>query len=155
MSIPAPLFLVVAAAVGIGNIWTNGPGLWRDYQIRNMTFVPAPDLIVQKAKCTTIWFVHTSCDIAYTASAAPGQPRPAVQSLSYAFLGPLPQNNYRLMRLGDRRDVVVADVGITYLTNRIAGLCVFTAIMAFAVFISLHRMGARHQEAAAPASRPA
>jgi hypothetical protein len=145
MRIGALLTIVIALVFGIGNIWVNGPSLWRDYQIRAMAFMPAPDLNVRKAHCTTYWFVLTDCGIEYT---APG--RPQVQSLSYGFLGPLPEKKYRLMRLADRPDVVVADIGINYLTNRLVGLCVFTVLMGFAVFGSWRRMGAREQQAAAP-----
>lgn len=127
--------------------------VWRDLQIRNKTFVPAPDLIVQKAECTTHWFVYTSCDIDYTTSAALEQPQPAVQNLSYAFLGWPPEKQFRLMRLPDRRDVVVADVGINHLIRRIAGLFVFTALMGLAAFVFWRLIGAREQEADAPASR--
>jgi len=148
----ALLLFILVVVVGIANIWTTGPVLWRDLQIRNKAFVPAPDLIVQRAKCTTHWFVYTSCDIDYTTSAAPG-PQPAVQNLSYAFLGWLPEKQFRLMRLPDRRDVVVADVGINHLIRRIAGLFVFTALMGLAAFVFWRLIGAREREADAPASR--
>ena len=51
-------------------LYLEAPGLMRDVQLRNATLVPARDLKVEEAKCTTHWWLVSNCSIKYVAPQA-------------------------------------------------------------------------------------
>lgn len=134
MAFSPSVLLALAVAVGVGGVCLNGPSLLRDYQMRNTPLIPALELRVQKAECATHWSVYTQCDIAY---AAPGR---RSHSLSYSFLGRLPRTDFILMRPVHDRELVVADIGLAHILNRIAGLGAFVSVAMLAAWLAWRRL---------------
>jgi hypothetical protein len=136
MSLPPSVLLAIAILVGAGGVYFNGPGLLRDYQLRNAALEPATEMKVLKAECRTYYWVYTSCGIDYAAPNAP-----AAQSLSYGFLGPAPRRDFNLMRPAHDRTLVVADIGLSYFSQRIAGFAAMLLAMALVAGLAWRRMG--------------
>ena len=136
---PAVMFLIAAAGFIAG--WSYyGADLLRDFDRRNHAFVPAIDLTIHSAKCTNYWLVITGCSIDYQPSAAGER-----QSLSYMFLGPTPEKRFQLLRSAEDRGIVVADVGLTHLWNRILCLVIFSAGLVLVAFAGVRLMAAARE----------
>jgi len=133
---PALMFLI--AAIGFIAGWSYyGADLLRDFDRRNHAFVPAIDLTINSAKCTNYWFVITGCSVEYQPSSAGEK-----QSFYYMFLGPTPQKRLQLLRSAEDRSIVVTDVGLAHLWNRILCLVVFSAGLVLAAFAGVRLMAA-------------
>jgi hypothetical protein len=123
---------LISVVSAIGLIYFEGAGIARDIPLRNETFVPA-QASISAAKCTTHWFVYTRCEVSYRTQQTAGQ----TSSLSYSFLGPVPEERFRLIHPINDRQTIVADVGINHLGNRIAllvvGFCAFGCLGFFSL----------------------
>lgn len=117
--------LAVAAFVGMLAfvIVHFTPGVIQDYRIRH-SVVPAADLQVEKAKCTTHWFVATTCSVSYRPRGA--QAGTATQSVSSFMIGRAGADRVMLMR-SPPDGAVTTDVNIADLTKRTMALVVFLA----------------------------
>jgi hypothetical protein len=131
---PAFAFLI-SVATAIGLIYFEGAGIARDIPLRNETFVPAQANITG-AKCKTHWFVYTRCEVSYRTPQTQAQE----SSLSYSFLGPAPEDRFRLIHPINDRQTIVADIGINHLGNRIALLAVGLAAFGGLGFFSLRQI---------------
>jgi hypothetical protein len=135
MSLPPSVVLAIAVVTGGLGVYFNGPGLVQDFQLRNAPLVPAVEMKVLKAECKTYYWLYTSCGIDYAA------PNAAAQSLSYSFLGPLPKKEFNLMRAANDRNLVVADIGLAYISHRIAGFAAMLLGIALLAGTAWRRMG--------------
>jgi hypothetical protein len=117
--------LAVAAFVGIiGFVVAHfAPGVLQDYRIRN-SVVPALDLQIEKAKCTTHWFIATTCSVSYRPRGA--QPGAPTQSVGSFMIGRAGADRVMLMR-SPRDGAVTTDVNIADLTKRTMALALFLA----------------------------
>ena len=61
------------------------PGLMRDFALRNARLVPASDLKVEEASCTSHWWIVSNCSIRYTAPQAQAKQF----SISFSVFGTL------------------------------------------------------------------
>jgi hypothetical protein len=133
-----PVMMFLIAGVGIIAGWSfYGADLLRDFDRRNHAFVPAIDLTIRSAECTNYWFLITGCSVEYQPSSAGEK-----QSLSYMFLGPTPEKRFQLLRSAEDRGIVVADVGLAHLWNRILCLAVFSAGLVLVAFAGVRLMAA-------------
>jgi hypothetical protein len=123
----------VAAVIGLGTLYIEGPGLMRDVKLRNAALVPASDLRVEQAKCTSYYHLLSNCLIRYS-----GPQLREKQAIHFSVLGTLGGQHFRLMRSADRR-TVTTDIGIAKLTNRIAAAIFFVGLMGFVCFFSCRK----------------
>jgi hypothetical protein len=56
------------------------------------------------------------------------------------FLGPTPEKRVQLLRSAQDRGIVIADVGLAHLWNRILGLAVFSAGLMLVAFAGVRIM---------------
>lgn len=131
---PVIIFLV-CVGVGIGLIYFEGAGIAHDFPLRNETFVPA-QASISAAKCKTHWFAYTRCEVSYHTPQTAGQ----TSSLSYSFLGPAPEERVRLIHPINDRQVIVTDVGINHIGNRIAFVVIALTMVAGIGFFSLRQI---------------
>ena len=129
-----PLMMLLAAcAFGFVTLYIEGPGLVRDLALRNAKLVPAPDLKVEEARCTSHWWILSNCSIKYSAPQAP-----AKYSINFSVFGTLGGEHFQLMRAPDNR--VTTDIGMTKLVNRLAQTTVATFIFAVIGFFAFRRV---------------
>jgi hypothetical protein len=107
------VMLILMCVFAIATLYVEGPGLRRDFELRNASLVPAPDLKVEQARCTLHWWIMSNCSISYSAPPA----REKKYSLSFSVFGSLGGERFRLMRAPDNR--VTTDIALAKLTNRI------------------------------------
>jgi hypothetical protein len=125
------MFGVFVGAVSlIWMVFFVGPDLWRDYQLRNARLVPANDVSIEKAECTTIWFIFSNCSVTYSSN----KQRVEKSSLRYALLGPAPEGRVQLMRLPSDQNVIATDIGMSHLTNRIIFFVVYVASLNVGIY---------------------
>jgi hypothetical protein len=128
-----PLMMLLAACVfGVVTLYIEGPGLMRDFALRNARLVPAPDLKVEEARCTSHWWILSNCSIKYSASQAP-----AKYSINFSVFGTLGGERFQLMRAPDNR--VTTDIGMAKLVNRFTSTMVVTCIFAVMGFFAFRR----------------
>jgi len=61
MSFRPLLTLALVALLAVGLIHFEGPGLMRDFQLRNTALMPAYDLKIEEARCRSHWWVISNC----------------------------------------------------------------------------------------------
>ena len=131
--IRSAVLLLCAVVAAVGLIYFEGPGLARDIALRNETLVPA-QASVTGASCKTHWWIYSRCEVSYRVQQAQ-QPK-----LHYSFLGRVPEKAFRLVRPASNPQLVMADIGMSHLGNRISlfvlGLVAFAAVG----FLSLRRI---------------
>jgi hypothetical protein len=128
------LLFLCAAVGGVGLIYFDGPGLARDITLRNDALTPAAQAAVTSAKCTTHWWVYSQCQVGYRVGQAQ-QP-----TLHYSFMGSAPRERFLLVRPASNPQVVIADVGLAHLGNRISVFVVGLILLAGVGFFSLRRI---------------
>jgi hypothetical protein len=133
MSIRALLVCIAALFFAAVTVYVEGPGLMRDFGLRNAALVPAPDLRVEEARCTSHWWVLSNCTISYRAPQA--QQR---YSLSFSVLGTIGGERFQLMRSPDNR-TVTTDIAVAKLTNRVTAMVVLLALFSMIGFFAFRR----------------
>jgi hypothetical protein len=129
-----PLLMLMAACLfGFATLYIEGPGLMRDFALRNARLVPAHDLKVEEARCTSHWWIVSNCSIKYSAPQAP-----AKYSIYFSVFGTLGGERFQLMRAPDNR--VTTDIGMTKLVNRFTSTAVLTCIFAVMGFFAFRRV---------------
>jgi hypothetical protein len=126
------MMLLAACVFGVVTLYIEGPGLMRDFALRNARLVPAPDLKVEEARCTSHWWILSNCSIKYSASQAP-----AKYSINFSVFGTLGGERFQLMRAPDNR--VTTDIGMAKLVNRFTSTMVVTCIFAVMGFFAFRR----------------
>jgi hypothetical protein len=114
-------------------LYLEAPGLMRDVQLRNATLVPARDLKVEEAKCTTHWWLVSNCSIKYVAPQARTR-----ESINFSVFGTLGGERFQLMRTPDNR-AVTTDIGIAKLTNRITMAIVLLIAITGTFYVSFRK----------------
>ena len=114
----------------------HGPELLRDFGLRNQPFVAATDLKIEQAKCTIMWYLASHCTVDYSSPTGPKQ------SLSYFFLGPTPEKRVQLLRSSQDRNLIVGDVGLSHLWNRVLCMIAFSAGMVLVAFVGMRNIAA-------------
>ena len=144
--------LAVAAIVGIlGFVIAHfAPGVLQDYRIRH-SVVPALDLKIEKAKCTTHWFVATTCSVSYRPRGA--QAIAPTQSVGSLMIGRAGADRVMLMR-SPRDGAVTTDVNIADLTKRTTALLIFLAGLIGLVGVSAARAFGGTPAVLMPRGRP-
>jgi hypothetical protein len=130
------LTLVLACLFAIVTLHVEGPGLMRDFELRNASLVPARDLKVEEAKCRSHWWIVSNCSISYSAPQAPEKK----YSLSFSVFGTLGGERFQLMRAPDNR--VTTDIGMAKLVNRVTALTVVMCLFAASSFVAFRRAAA-------------
>ena len=125
------LVLVVVFAFAMAKV--EGPGLLRDFQLRNTALAPAHDLKVEEARCRSHWWIVSSCTVSYS---APQQTQR--YSISFSVFGTLGGERVQLLRAADNR-TVTTDIGLAKLTNRITTAIFFVLIFATIGFFAARR----------------
>ena len=125
--------LILVSLFAIATLYVEGPGLMRDFELRNANLVPAHDLKVEEAKCTSHWWIVSNCSISYSAP----QAREKKYSLSFSVFGTLGGERFRLMRAPDNR--VTTDIAMAKLVNRVTATTVITCIFAAMGFFAFRR----------------
>jgi hypothetical protein len=125
--------LILVSLFAIATLYIEGPGLMRDFELRNARLVPAYDLKVEEAKCTSHWWIVSNCSISYSAP----QAREKKYSIFFSVFGTLGGERFQLMRAPDNR--VTTDIGIAKLVNRFTSTAVLTSIFAMMGFFAFRR----------------
>ena len=134
-----PLMMLMAACLfGLATLYVEGPGLMRDFQLRNEKLVPARDLKVEEARCRSHWWIVSNCSVSYSAPQAREK-----QSINFSVFGTLGGERFQLLRTPDNR-VVTTDIALAKLTNRIT-----TAIVLLGFFVMIGFFAFRRAVAAA------
>jgi hypothetical protein len=133
MSFRAVLVCIAAVFFAGFTVYYEGPGLMRDVQLRNATLVPARDLKVEEAKCTSHWWILSNCRVSYRAPQARER-----ASVHFSVLGTLGGERFQLMRSPDNR-AVTTDIAIAKLTNRMTTMAVMLAGFATIGFFAFRR----------------
>ncbi|MGZ3621394.1 MAG: hypothetical protein ACXVAA_12920 [Candidatus Binataceae bacterium] len=97
----------------VATVYVEGPGLMRDFELRNASLAPARDLKIEEARCSVHWWIMSNCSISYSAP----QAREKKYSLSFSVFGSLGGERVQLMRAPDNR--VTTDIALAKLTNRV------------------------------------
>lgn len=106
------LTLMLVSLFALVTLYVEGPGLMRDFQLRNEKLVPARDLKVEEAKCRSHWWIVSNCSVSYSAPQAREK-----KSINFSVFGTLGGERFQLMRAPDNR--VTTDIALAKLTNRI------------------------------------
>ncbi len=133
MSVRALLVCIAALFFAAVTVYVEGPGLMRDVQLRNVALVPARDLKVEEAKCTSHWWILSNCTISYTAPRARER-----ESVRFSVFGTLGGERFQLMRAPDNR-TVTTDIAVAKLTNRVTTMAVLLAGFAAIGFFAFRR----------------
>jgi hypothetical protein len=104
----------------------------RDFALRNARLVPAPDLKVEEARCTSHWWIVSNCSIKYSAPQVADK-----RSIYFSVFGTLGGERFQLMRAPDNR--VTTDIGMAKLVNRFTSTIVATCIFAVIGFFAFRR----------------
>jgi hypothetical protein len=134
MSIKAALAVLLAGFAFMYAWYAHGLNIVRDFELRNQSFVPATDMKILRAECSSRWSIITDCDVEYQ------PPAGTKQTLSYKFLGPRPEKSVTLLRSAQDRRIVIGDVGILHIWNRILCLGFFSAAMAAIAIFGVRKM---------------
>jgi hypothetical protein len=127
------LMLMLACLFAIVTLHVEGPGLMRDFELRNASLVPAYDLKIEEARCTSHWWIVSNCSVSYSAP----QAREKKYSLSFSVFGTLGGERVRLMRAPDNR--VTTDIAMAKLVNRFTSTIVFVCGFAAMAFFAFRR----------------
>jgi hypothetical protein len=133
MSVRALLVCIAALFFAAVTVYVEGPGLMRDFGLRNAALVPARDLKVEEARCTSHWWILSNCTISYRAPQARER-----SSLSFSVFGTLGGERFQLMRTPDNR-TVTTDIAVAKLTNRATAMAVLLAGFAAIGFFAFRR----------------
>jgi hypothetical protein len=125
--------LILMCLFAIATFRVEGPGLVRDFELRNANLVPAYDLKIEEAKCRSHWWIVSNCSISYTAP----QTREKKYSLSFSVFGTLGGERVQLMRAPDNR--VTTDIAMAKLVNRFTAITVVMGIFATMTFAAFRR----------------
>jgi hypothetical protein len=129
-----PLLTLIAAFVfAIVTLNVEGPGLMRDFELRNARLVPARDLKIEEARCTSHWWILSNCSVSYSAPQAGKK----TYSLSFSVFGSLGGESVQLMRAPDSR--VTTDIAMAMLVNRVTEMIVIMCGFAAMGFVSFRR----------------
>ena len=104
----------------------------RDFALRNAKLVPAPDLKVEEARCTSHWWILSNCSIRYTSPQTPTN-----YSIYFSVFGTLGGERFQLMRAPDNR--VTTDIAMAKLVNRFTSMAVATFLFAVMGFFAFRR----------------
>jgi hypothetical protein len=128
-----PLIMLIAATFfGVVTLYVEGPGLMRDFALRNAKLVPARDLAIEEARCTAHWWVLSNCTISYRA------PQETVKrSIYFSVLGTLGGERFELVRAPDNR--ITTDIGVAKVMNRMTAMIVVMCIFAVMGFFAFRR----------------
>ena len=124
--------LILVSVFGISTLYIEGPGLMRDFALRNARLVPAPDLKVEEARCTSHWWILSNCSIRYSAPQTQ-----AKWSIYFSVFGTLGGERFQLLRAPDNR--VTTDIGMAKLVNRFTSTVVVTFLFAVMGFFAFRR----------------
>ena len=128
-----PLVMLIFVSVfAISTLYIEGPGLMRDFALRNAKLVPAPDLKVEEARCTSHWWIMSNCSIRYSAPQTQ-----AKWSIYFSVFGTLGGEPFQLLRAPDNR--VTTDIGMAKLVNRFTSTVVVTFLFAVMGFFAFRR----------------
>lgn len=125
--------LILMAVFAISTLYIEGPGLRRDFELRNAKLVPAHDLKVEEARCTSHWWILSNCSIKYSAP----QTQAKQFSLNFSVFGALGGERFQLLRAPDNR--VTTDLGMAKLANRFTSMVVVTCLFAVMGFFAFRR----------------
>jgi hypothetical protein len=125
--------LILMSVFAISTVYIEGPGLKRDFELRNAQLVPAHDLKVEEARCTAHWWILSNCSIKYTAP----QTQAKQFSLYFSVFGTLGGERVQLLRAPDNR--VTTDVAMAKLVNRFTSMIVLTCLFAVLAFFAFRR----------------
>jgi hypothetical protein len=124
--------LILVSVFAISTLYIEGPGLMRDFALRNARLVPAPDLKVEEARCTSHWWIMSNCSIRYSAPQTQ-----AKWSIYFSVFGTLGGERFQLLRAPDNR--VTTDIGMAKLVNRFTSTAVVTCLFAVMGFFAFRR----------------
>ena len=124
--------LILVSVFAISTLYIEGPGLMRDFALRNAKLVPAPDLKVEEARCTSHWWIVSNCSIRYSAPQTQ-----AKWSIYFSVFGTLGGEPFQLLRAPDNR--VTTDIGMAKLVNRFTSTAVVTFLFAVMGFFAFRR----------------
>ena len=124
--------LIFVSVFAISTLYIEGPGLMRDFALRNARLVPAPDLKVEEARCTSHWWILSNCSISYSAPQTQ-----AKWSIYFSVFGTLGGERFQLLRAPDNR--VTTDIGMAKLVNRFTSTVVVTFLFAVMGFFAFRR----------------
>ena len=134
MPVRAVLVCIAALFFAAFTVYMEGPGLMRDMQLRNAALVPAHDLKVEEASCTSHWWILSNCTISYT------QPRARErESIHFSVFGTLGGERFQLMRAPDNR-TVTTDIAVAKFTNRVTTMVFLLAAFATIGFFAFRRV---------------
>jgi len=133
MSVRAFLACIAAFFFAAVTVYLEGPGLMRDVQLRNATLVPAYDLKVEEARCTSHWWILSNCTIKYTEPRARER-----ESIHFSVFGTLGGERFQLMRAPDSR-TATTDIAVAKLTNRVTTMAFLLAVFAAIGFFAFRR----------------
>jgi hypothetical protein len=125
--------LVLACLFALVMIYVEGPGLMRDFELRNARLVPARDLKVEEAQCEVHGWILSHCSISFSAPQAREK-----QSITFSAFGTLGGERFHLMRAPDNR--VTTDIGVAKLVNRATAMTVLLCIFAATAFSAFRRL---------------
>jgi len=125
--------LILVSVFAMAILYVDGPGLMRDFAQRNARLVPASDLKVEEASCTSHWWIVSNCSIRYTAPQAQAKQF----SISFSVFGTLGGERFRLLRAPDNR--VTTDIAMAKLVNRFISMTVLMGLFAAAGFVAFRR----------------
>ncbi|MEN3383377.1 MAG: hypothetical protein V7608_3421 [Hyphomicrobiales bacterium] len=125
--------LMLACLFAVVMIYVEGPGLMRDFELRNARLVPAQDLKVEEAQCEVHWWILSHCSISYSAP----QAREKKYWLSFSAFGTFGGERFHLMRAPDNH--VTTDIGVAKLVNRVTAMTVLMCIFAATGFFAFRR----------------
>ena len=134
MSVRALLVCIAALFFAAVTVYVEGPGLMRDVQLRNAALVPAHDLNVEEARCTSHWWILSNCTIKYTEPRARER-----ESIHFSVFGTLGGERFQLMRTPDNR-TVTTDIAVAKLTNRVTTMVFLLAAFAVIGFVAFRRV---------------
>jgi hypothetical protein len=127
------LALMLMCLFAIVTLHVEGPGLMRDFELRNASLVPAYDLKIEEARCRSHWWIVSNCSISYSAP----QARDKKYSLSFSVFGTLGGERVQLMRAPDNR--VTTDIAMAKLVNRVTATTVTMGVFAMMGFFAFRR----------------
>jgi hypothetical protein len=123
-------------------VYFLAPTVVRDASIDSATLVPAAEQKIDSFKCTNhnlygLFPIYSDCTIEYSSREAAASAR---HSLKYTFFGPVPEKRATLLKLADNPGLVVADIGLKHVWNRMAMVAALGLIFVLFAFGGVMRL---------------
>lgn len=120
--------------------WKTGPGLIRDWTLRN-NFTPV--MADVNGECSGYVVIFTYCDVTLTT--------PAGATKDTLFFADFTTSDYSVTVVADPNhpSVMSTDLGVTKFWNRVLTLAALLVIFVFVLFSGIREMGQPHEQAPA------